>query len=88
MRNKIAAISLVGLTSFASFQWNNAQNSTINALAQTSEASLLSNNQLEAMVSAIQAGRQFKNTIFQDTAASQTVSLVIQRAVYNVQERN
>jgi WD40 repeat protein len=91
MRNRVAAISLLGLaglTSFVFSQWNEAQKSTINALAQTSEASLLSNRQLEASVSAVEAGRQLNNTIFQDAAASQTANVALQRAVYNVQERN
>jgi len=91
MRNRVAAISLIGLTGltgFAFYQWNDAQNNTINALAQTSEASLLSNRQLEAMVSAIQAGRRLKNPMFPNAALKQAASTALQRAVYNVQERN
>jgi hypothetical protein len=36
-----------------------AERQSINALAQTSEVFLLSNRQLEALVTAIQAGKQF-----------------------------
>jgi len=66
-----------------------AQEKTINTLAQTSEASLLSHRQLEALISAVQSGKQSQNPIlFLDTAARQTASAALQEAVYNVQERN
>jgi WD40 repeat protein/energy-coupling factor transporter ATP-binding protein EcfA2 len=91
-RNRVAAlsiVSLIGLTSVAFYQWRESLKNTMNALAKTSEASLLSGRQLEALVSAVQSGKQSQNPIlFLDTAASQTASAALQRAVYNVQERN
>jgi hypothetical protein len=82
-------VGLTGLTGFAFYQWNEAQKNTINALAQTSEASLLSNRQLEAMVAAVQADRRLKNPfLFPDAATSQNASAALQRAVYSVQEHN
>ena len=92
IRNRVAAFSVVGLTvltSLAFYQWREAQINTINALAETSEASLLANRQLEALVTAVQSGNQSQNPLlFRDPAASQTASAALQRAVSNVQERN
>ncbi|OKH49391.1 nSTAND1 domain-containing NTPase [Scytonema sp. HK-05] len=91
-RNRVATISagvLAVLAGFALYQWRVAGRQSVNALAQTSEASLLANKQLEAMVAAIQAGKQLKAAYLeQDPSASQTVSTVLQQAIYNVQERN
>ena len=82
-------VGLTGLTVFGFYQWHEAQKNTINALAETSEASLLSNRQLEALVSAVKSGKQLQNPLlFLAPDASQTASAALQRAVYNVQERN
>ncbi|WP_233154188.1 nSTAND1 domain-containing NTPase, partial [Scytonema sp. HK-05] len=91
-RNRVATISagvLAVLAGFALYQWREAGRQSVNALAQTFEASLLSNRQLEAMVAAIQAGKQLKAAYLeQDPSASQSVSTVLQQAIYNVQEHN
>ncbi|GAB1543689.1 hypothetical protein NUACC21_63650 [Scytonema sp. NUACC21] len=92
MRNRVALISsitLSGLAVFAFLQWSGAQQQSIVALNQASESSLLSNKQLEALVAAVQAGKQLKNAIFEPNAAlKQTAIVTLQQAVYRVQERN
>lgn len=92
VRNRVALISSIALSGFAIFaflQWSNAQQQSIVALNQASESSLLSNKQLEALVAAVQAGKQVKNAILEpDAALKQTVTVTLQQAVYGVQERN
>ena len=92
MRNRVALMSsmaLSGFAIFAFFQWSGAQQQTIVALNQASESSLLSNQQLPSLVTALQAGQQLKNAIIQPNATlKQTVSVTLQQAVYGVQERN
>ncbi|MBD2309765.1 AAA family ATPase [Chroococcidiopsis sp. FACHB-1243] len=91
-RNKVTLFSLIGMLGLASFalsQWNAAQKNAINALAKTSEASLLSNGQLDALVPAVKAGRELENPILLlEADVKQTVSAALQQAIYNVQERN
>ncbi|MBD2441572.1 PQQ-binding-like beta-propeller repeat protein [Nostoc sp. FACHB-110] len=102
-QNRIVTLFSVGLTGvaiFAGFQWYNAQNKareaalqTAIALAQTSEASLVSDRQIEAVVAAIQSGRLIlgkslrKDVKLEQTAEQQAV-VALKRAIYNTQERN
>ncbi|MDV2997331.1 MAG: Tol-Pal system protein TolB [Chroococcidiopsis sp. SAG 2025] len=80
-------VSVVAIFAFS--QWYEAQKNSINALSQTSEASLLANRQLEALVAAVQSGKRSQNPLFfLDNSVRQTASAALQRAVYNVQERN
>ncbi|MBE8970512.1 caspase family protein [Nostocales cyanobacterium LEGE 12452] len=98
------SIGLTGVASFAGYQWWNAQNKAKEAtqqnaiaLAQSSEASLLSNRQIEAVVAALQSGRQLsgrqpsgrpiKNSNLEQTANQQAV-VALKRAIYNTQEVN
>ncbi|MEH1833594.1 MAG: caspase family protein, partial [Nostoc sp.] len=88
-----------GLAGLAVYQWWNAQKNAkvaqqqgVIALAQTSEASLLSDRQLEAAVAATQSGRQISGRILQDANLEQTANqqavFALKRAIYNTQERN
>ncbi|MEH2173915.1 nSTAND1 domain-containing NTPase [Nostoc sp.] len=93
-----ATLSL-GLAGLAGYQWWNAQKNAkvaqqqgVIALAQTSEASLLSNKHLEAAVAAVQSGRQLlgrppQNANLEQTANQQAV-VALKRAIYNTQEIN
>ncbi|WP_375467236.1 caspase family protein, partial [uncultured Nostoc sp.] len=88
-----------GLAGLAVYQWWNAQNKAkevaqqgVVTLAQTSETSLLSDRHLEAVVAALQSGRQLlgrpiKNVNLEQTANQQAV-FALKRAIYNIQERN
>ncbi|MCC5628540.1 WD40 domain-containing protein [Nostoc sphaeroides CHAB 2801] len=93
------SMGLAGVAIFAGYQWYNAQNKAKEAaqqsavaLAQSSETSLLSDRQLEALVTAVQSGRQIlgrpiKNANLEQTANQQAV-VALKRAIYNTQERN
>ncbi|MFW9261055.1 WD40 repeat domain-containing protein, partial [Nostoc sp. CALU 546] len=93
------SMGLAGVAIFAGYQWWNAQNKAKEAaqqsavaLAQSSEASLLSDRQLEAAVAAIQSGRQIsgrpiKNVNLEQTANQQAV-VALKRAIYNWPEQN
>ncbi|WP_448266878.1 nSTAND1 domain-containing NTPase [Nostoc sp. DSM 114159] len=93
------SMGLAGVAIFAGYQWYNAQNKAKEAaqqsaisLAQSSEASLLSDRQLEAVVAATQSGRQIlgrpiKNANLEQEAKQQAV-VALKRAIYNTQERN
>ncbi|MEH1847983.1 MAG: caspase family protein [Nostoc sp.] len=93
------SMGLAGVAIFAVSQWYDAQNKAKEAaqqsaivLAQTSEASLVSNRQLEAVVAALQSGRQIsgrqiKNVNLEQTANQEAV-VALKRAIYNLRERN
>ena len=93
-RNRVVTISTVvlsGLAIFAFYQRNEAQKGSLRsifALVQTSEASLLANRQLESLETAVQAGKRLKDANLEQEHLSQSVSLVLQRAIYTMQERN
>ncbi|MDZ7996175.1 MAG: caspase family protein, partial [Nostoc sp. EspVER01] len=101
-QNRVVTLFSIGLTGvaiFAGYQWYDAQNKAKEAaqqsaivLAQTSEISLVSNRQLEAVVAALQSGRQIlgrpiKNANLEQTANQQAV-VALKRAIYNIQELN
>ncbi|MBV9388291.1 MAG: hypothetical protein JOZ78_17860 [Chroococcidiopsidaceae cyanobacterium CP_BM_ER_R8_30] len=92
LRNRVAAFSLVALTALASFtfyQWHDAQKNSVNVLTETSEAFLVADRQLAALVSARHSGKQIKNAIlFQDAPTSQIAGVALQQAVYNAQEHD
>ncbi|MEH1840910.1 MAG: caspase family protein, partial [Nostoc sp.] len=88
-----------GLAGLAVYQWWNAQKNAkvaqqqgVIALAQTSETSLLSDRHLEAVVAALQSGRQLLGRPPQDANLEQTANqqavFALKRAIYNIQERN
>ncbi|NMG10474.1 hypothetical protein DP117_27825, partial [Brasilonema sp. UFV-L1] len=65
------------------------QKQAISALSQTSGSYLFLNKQIEALVAAMQAGKNLKDAHLEsDTVLLQTVSLVLQQAVYGVKEHN
>ncbi|MEH2330696.1 nSTAND1 domain-containing NTPase [Nostoc sp.] len=65
------------------------QKQVISDLSQTSGSYLFFNKQIEALVAAMQAGKNLKDAHLEsDTVLLQTVSLVLQQAVYGVKERN
>ncbi|WP_341526616.1 caspase family protein [Nostoc sp. UHCC 0302] len=94
------SMGLAGVAIFAGYQWYNAQNKAKEAaqqsaivLAQTSESSLLSNRQLEALVAALQSGRQIlgkplKNDTNLEQTANQQSVMALRQAIYKMQERN
>ncbi|WP_445631923.1 nSTAND1 domain-containing NTPase [Nostoc sp. DSM 114167] len=102
-QNRVVTLFSMGLAVvaiFAVYQWWNAQNKAKEAteqsaiaLAQSSEASLLSDRQLEAVVAATQSGRQIlgrppiKNANLEQEANQQAV-VALKRGIYNTQERN
>ncbi|MEH2254426.1 nSTAND1 domain-containing NTPase, partial [Nostoc sp.] len=93
------SMGLAGVAIFAGFQWYDAQNkakeaaeqSTI-SLAQSSETSVLSDRQLEAVVAAIHSGRQISGrpikNVNLEQAANQQALVALKRAIYNTQELN
>jgi hypothetical protein len=94
------SMGLAGVAIFAGYQWYNAQNKakeatqqTAIALAQSSEASLLSNRQLEALIAALQSNRQLSGKTLRknanlEQAANQKSVMALRRAIYKMQERN
>ncbi|KAB8319080.1 hypothetical protein SD81_009175 [Tolypothrix campylonemoides VB511288] len=98
-RNRVAAVSLVvltGLSVFSFIQAKQAQEQTRKAEQQSlisetqiSEALLLSNNRLDALIKALQAYKQLqKANLEQDVALKQAVTGTLQQAFYGVQEYN
>ncbi|MBW4573723.1 MAG: caspase family protein [Aphanothece sp. CMT-3BRIN-NPC111] len=97
----IAVISVLGIAAMgfgglAYWQKQAAQVREIEALNSSSEALLLSNQQLEALISSVKAGKQlkqlmrFSNIIAPSNLAQTqaTTASTLQQSVYNTQERN
>ncbi|HEY9602254.1 MAG TPA: TIR domain-containing protein, partial [Allocoleopsis sp.] len=99
----ISVVVLSGATLFAFSQRNQAENyakkaeqESILALAHTSDALFLANQQLDSLITALQAGKKLQDANWkQNTPPSQTAqealnqtTYALQQAIYNVQERN
>ncbi|BAT54971.1 Peptidase C14, caspase catalytic subunit p20 [Nostoc sp. NIES-3756] len=90
----VAIISILGLTAFglavfAYQQSQKAQLKEIQALNSLSENFLLSHQQLEALVTSVQAGKEVQKIrlgIPEDTRVQ--TATILQQAVYSTQERN
>ncbi|MBN3943729.1 caspase family protein, partial [Nostoc sp. NMS9] len=94
------SLGLAGVAIFAGYQWYDAHNKaneaaqqTAIALAQSSESSLVSNRQIEALIAATQSNRQLsgrtlrKDVNLEQTANQQAV-VALRQAIYNMQEQN
>ncbi|MEH2299314.1 MAG: caspase family protein, partial [Nostoc sp.] len=94
------SMGLAGVAIFAGYQWYDAHNKAKEAaqqsaiaLAQSSEASLVSNRQIEALIAATQSNRQLsartlrKDVNLEQTANQQAV-VALRQAIYNMQEQN
>ncbi len=94
LRNRVitaSSVVLFGLTVFAFIQWNDAQRQKVIALNQASEALLpVEYKQLEALVTAMQAGIELKKAhLEQDSVLKQTLAVMLEKTIYRgVQERN
>ncbi|MEH2025364.1 nSTAND1 domain-containing NTPase, partial [Nostoc sp.] len=101
------SMGLAGVAIFAGSQWYDVQNKTKQvtnkakeateqsaiALAQSSEASLLSNRQIEALIAATQSNRQFsdrtpREDVNLEQRAKQQAVVALRQAIYNMQEQN
>ncbi|MEH1986659.1 nSTAND1 domain-containing NTPase [Nostoc sp.] len=89
----VVALSVLGLAavcfgSLAYWKSQAAQLREIEALNASSQANLLSHQQLEALIASVKAGKQLKNT-FGAPAELQTQTLnVLQQVISGTQERN
>ncbi|RCJ17383.1 hypothetical protein A6770_34045 [Nostoc minutum NIES-26] len=90
----VAIISILGLTAFglavlAYQQTQKAQLQELQALNSLSENFLLSNKQLEALLTSVQAGRELQKITPGIPVNIQTqATTILQEAVYGTQERN
>ncbi|WP_335084629.1 nSTAND1 domain-containing NTPase [Nostoc sp.] len=94
------SMGLAGVAIFAISQWYDAQNKakeaaqqTAIALAQSSESSLVSNKQIEALIAATQSNRELSSrTLRKDVNLEQTANqqavVALRQAIYNMQEQN
>ncbi|MEH2400463.1 nSTAND1 domain-containing NTPase, partial [Nostoc sp.] len=95
------SLGLAVVAIFAGYQWYNAHNKAKEAAEQTaialaqqsSESSLVSNKQIEALIAATQSNRQLsgrtlrKDVNLEQTANQQAV-VALRQAIYNMQEQN
>ena len=81
----IAACSFGGL---AYWQRREARISEIQALNQSSKANLLLNQQLEALVASIKAGKQLKNTFALPSNQIVATIATLEQSISQIQERN
>ena len=85
-------LGLSGLTIWALFGQRNAQIGQIRASRQSSEANLRSNQELDALLDSLQAGKSLKQPLLQlvkpDNQIQNQLQETLQKAVYQVKERN
>jgi WD40 repeat protein/uncharacterized caspase-like protein len=81
----VAALSFGGL---AYWQQHKAQIREIEALNSLSKASLVSNQQLEALIASVKAGQHLKNTIKAPATLQSSTVNALGQVVYGTQERN
>lgn len=86
-------LGLSGLTIATLIGQRNAQIEQISASRQAAEASLLSNQELDALVSSLQAAKTLRQSLLlrffkPETQLQNQVKLVLQKAVAQVEERN
>ncbi|MBW4595934.1 MAG: hypothetical protein KME46_24285 [Brasilonema angustatum HA4187-MV1] len=95
------SIGLAGVAIFAGYQWYDAHNKAKEAIQQSaialaqrsSESSLVSNRQIEALIAATQSNRQLSSrTLRKDVNLEQTANqqavVALRQAIYNMQEQN
>jgi WD40 repeat protein len=85
-------LGLSGLTIAALIGQRNAQISQIRASRQSSEANLRSNQELDALIESLRAGKSLKQPFLQlfkpDNEIQNQLKETLQKAVYQVKERN
>ncbi|BAZ29736.1 WD-40 repeat protein [Cylindrospermum sp. NIES-4074] len=89
----VAIISVLGFSAcgfggLAYYQKRAAQLREVTALNASSEALLLSNQQLEALVTSVRAGRELKQVFFPPQDVQVTTAATFQQAVSQTQELN
>ncbi len=76
------------LTIIAGIKWREADQGQIRSLSTSSEALLLSNKQLEALIASLQAGKKLKQAFWLPDELRNQVRGTLQQVVYGVKERN
>ncbi|MDF5737164.1 MULTISPECIES: nSTAND1 domain-containing NTPase [unclassified Nostoc] len=89
----VVALSVLGLAaicfgSLAYWKSQAAQLREIEALNASSQANLLSHQQLEALIASVKAGKQLKNTLGAPTDLQTQTLSVLQQVISGTQERN
>ncbi|MBN3926195.1 caspase family protein [Nostoc sp. NMS4] len=89
----VVALSILGLAavcfgSLAYWKSQAAQLREIEALNASSQANLLSHQQLEAVIASLKAGKQLKNTFVAPTDLQTQTLSVLQQVISGTQERN
>ena len=69
-------------------QWQKARISEINTFSKSAETLLISNNELDALIPSIKAGRQLKSTFGADANTRMQVVEILWRTLSFVRERN
>ncbi|WP_414755162.1 eIF2A-related protein [Anabaena sp. CCY 9910] len=84
----ILGIAATGFGGFAYFQKRSAQLREITALNASSEALLLSNQQLEAIIASVKAGKELKQVFAPEKDVQIATVATFQQAIANTQEIN
>ncbi len=84
----ITIVTAVATGVLANTMIKDIQIEKIKSLSISSYALLNSNRELDALIAAIKAARQLKSATWADTNTKESVKLALQRAVYQVRERN
>ncbi len=87
---RIATFSIVGtiLMGFAGWQWQQGILAKIQSITQSSTTLLANNQQIDALVNALQAGEILKPMVLPNVNAQNQVQLALQQAIFQGNERN
>jgi WD40 repeat protein len=92
MTASITSIIFAGFAVFAGYQWRQAEINQITALGKSSEAFLVSNQDLDALISSLQAGIKLNQPLLKvfpfKAELKNEVAKTLQQSVYQVKERN
>ncbi|MBD2731111.1 WD40 repeat domain-containing protein [Nostoc sp. FACHB-892] len=92
MTASITSIIFAGFAVFAGYQWRQAEINQIRAFRESSEAFLVSNQDLDALINSLQAGIKLNQPLLQvfpfEAELKNKVKVTLQQAVYQVKEWN
>ncbi|MEL7408242.1 MAG: hypothetical protein AAFN00_15000, partial [Cyanobacteria bacterium J06558_2] len=85
----IGLIASLGLSGLAGWQWHKSRINEINSLINTAEALLASNQEFDALITGLEAGKLIENTIFRvDPKTKIRVVGELQNIFYHIKESN
>ena len=84
----VAGLALAAIAAFSAIQYRQSQINQVHTLRVSAEASLASGQDLDALITALRAGRQFKKLFFPPNELQEQVTETLRTVFYSVNERD